>query len=624
MMNTTFLDAVRERVLLADGAMGTELYSRGFFVNRCYDELNLSNPESVKEILEQYAGSGAEILTTNTFGSNRIHLASYGLAERTEEINRKGVELARQAAGQNLFVAGSIGPIPTFSSLHKEKEAILDSFREQATYLLESGVDLLLLETFPSLEQLELAFKGSRQACEVSIKMDVSSFPIIPSISLSVFSGENPISHAHVVQSVRSWGARFLGLNCGGGPPEMLEELPLIIGEAGDELKVSVMPNAGLPKIVEGRTLYMASPEYMAEYTRRFVQKGAAIVGGCCGTTPRMIKEMCSFLRSVQPGRAISIRAVDTKDEIEVMQPIPIKERSGFGRIIGEKFAISVELDPPKGINAEKSVEGAKFLYEHGIDAVNIADGPRATGRMSPTALALLVKQQAPIETIIHICARDRNLLALQMDMISANALDLHNLMLITGDPPKMGLYPDSTAVFDLDAIGLVRCANLLNQGLDFAHRPLRDQTSFVIGVGCNPAAADLDLEVRRYEQKVNAGAEYVFSQPIYDPELLDTFLQCIAPIRPIPFFVGILPLASYKNAEFLHNEVPGMQVPNEIRERMRLAPTKEAQREEGINIAAEALREAARNPRVKGAYIFPPFGRYASILDVLEKAGIR
>ena len=614
-MKPPFLDTVQERVLLADGAMGTEIYSRGFFVNRCYDELNLSNPETIREIHEAYAEAGSEILSTNTFGANRLNLAAYGFAERTAEINRRGVSLAREIAGDSIYVAGSIGPIAETVNFAEQRESIGEAFREQAALLAEAGVDLLLLETFPSLEQLELAYANA---------VDVApEIPVVPSASLKVFSDDDHALLGHMVRTVRGWGARFVGLNCGGGPLDMLDVLPLVIGEAGDDLKVSIMPNAGLPKIVEGRTLYLASPEYMAEYTRRFVQMGAAIVGGCCGTTPRMIKQMGSFLRSVQPGRLVSVTVLEEKETDETLPPVPIEERSAWGGILGKKFAVSVELDPPKGVDATKSVQGAKFLYEQGIDAVNIADGPRATGRMSPTALALLVKREVPIETIIHVCCRDRNLLALQMDLISANALGLRNLMLITGDPPKMGIYPDATAVFDLEAIGLVTCVSLLNHGLDFARRPLKGQTAFVLGVGCNPGATDIEREVRRYEEKVKAGAEYVFSQPVYDFALLENFLKRIAHVKPIPFFVGMLPLVSYKNAEFLHNEVPGMQVPDTIRERMRLAATKEAQRMEGIKIAAEVLRETRRLPQVRGAYIFPPFGRYERVLDVLEKAGI-
>lgn len=616
-MRKPFIEALKERVLLADGAMGTEIYARGFYVNRCYDELNLISPETILDIHKKYAEAGAEILTTNTYGANRPHLQAFGLAERLEEINKKGVELARLAAGDNLYVAASIGPITTQIQSHLDQELIASAYREQAAILMQSGVDVIILESFSKLKQLELAFK--------SIKEIDPDFPLIPSASQRLFTGSVRKSPTEYVRAVRSWGSSFLGINCG-GPPEIIDILDELFKEAKNEFIVSAMPSAGLPKIVDGRTLYLASPEYMAEFTRRFIQQGVSIIGGCCGTTPSMIKEMYSFLRSVQPGMTISFSSSPQTEitAVEEMSPIPLEERTPFGKILGQKFAISVELDPPKGIDASKCIQGAKFLYGQGIDAVNIADGPRATGRMSPMALATLVRREVPIETIIHICCRDRNLLALQMDLISSNALDLKNLMIITGDPPKMGIYPQATAVFDLDAIGLTTCVNLLNHGLDFAHRPLGGQTRFVMGVGCNPGAPELDREVRRYEAKVQAGANFVFSQPVYNPEFLTTFLDRTQHVKPIPFFVGILPLASYKNAEFLHNEVPGMQVPDEIRERMRKSPTKEAQRAEGIEIAAEALKEAARHPMIQGAYIFPPFGRYETVIEVLEKSGIR
>jgi len=412
----------------------------------------------------------------------------------------------------------------------------------------------------------------------------------------------------------------------GRGGPEILEMVPGMAQGAGDAVKLAALPSAGRPELVEGRLLYLASPEYLAEYARRCVQKGVSIIGGSGGVTPAMIREMDSFLRSIQPRKVITVISEPVPEPAveESLPPIPLEERSPFGRMLGQRFAISVELDPPKGVDATKSVQGAKFLYENGIDVINIADGPRATGRMSPIALSILVKREVPIDTIIHVCARDRNLLALQMDLISANAMGIRNLMLITGDPPKMGMYPDATAVFDVDSIGLVVNCNRLNRGLDFACRPLQGQTGFVIGVGCNPGAADLDREAERYEQKVMAGAEYVFSQPIYDNGLLEKFLAKIKHVKPIPFFVGILPLVSYKNAEFFNNNVPGMQVPPEIMKRLARHATKEKQQEEGIAIATEALVEARRHSLVKGAYIFPAFGRYDRILTMLEKAGVR
>ncbi len=614
-MQKPFIDALQERIFLADGGIATEIYSRGFYVNRCYDQLNLAEPVTIRKIHESFAAAGAQILRTNTFGANRLRLSAHGLAEQTDAINRKGVELAREIAGESIYVAGTLGPVPEDTDLAEARESIQDAYREQAALLIECGVDLLFIESIPSLEALKIVYE--------TVRGIDSQIPAVPSIAYSAL--ENGLfTIAQLIQQAKSLGISVLGID-DGSPADLYDRLPELLKAAGDDIKISLLPSAGTPETVDGRTLYLASPEYLAEFTRRYVQHGVSIVGGGGGVTPDMVREMATFLRSVQPKQTISFVPTGDRSSVESqMDPIPIQERSPFGKIVGEKFAISVELDPPKGIDAAKSVAGAKFLYENGIDVINIADGPRASGRMSPIALSVLVKQEVPIDTIIHVCCRDRNLLALQMDLISSNATGLRNLLIITGDPPKMGIYPDATAVFDLDSIGLVTGAKLMNHGLDFAHRPLKGQTSFVIGVGCNPGAADLDREAERYKQKVDAGAEFVFSQPIYDPDILDRFFKRVAHVKPIPFFVGVLPLASYKNAEFFTKEVPGMQVPKDIMHRMRLAPTKEAQKAEGIEIAAEALREVKKHPMVKGAYIFPPFGRYESILDVIERSGVR
>lgn len=614
-MTNKLIETLRGRTLLADGGLASEIYARGFFINRCYDELNLSAAKVIGVIHKEFADAGAEIVTANTFGANRIALTEHGLQDKIGDINRAGVELAREAAGDEGFVLGAMGPLAPETFESEPADTIRQAYAEQARALLDGGADALYLESFPTLDTLKIAFEAAAGAADGALA--------IPSLVCDAFQNSELTPSAAIVEDVSSWGAPVLGIN-GGGPEETLDLLPGLVSAAGGGLKFFVRPCAGNPRRVAGRLLYMASPEYMAEFARRFMQKGAAIVGGDSGITPRMIREMNAFIRSIQPGAKVSVSFEREELPEEGAEPAPIPERTPFGKVLGQKFAISVELDPPKGLDATKSVEGAKFLYENGIDAVNIADGPRAIGRMSPTALALLVRQSVPIEPIIHVCCRDRNVLALQMDLISANALGLRNLMLITGDPPKMGMYPDATAVFDFDAIGLVYNANLLNHGLDFAKRPLGGQTSFLLGIGCNPGAVDMDLEAERYAKKVEAGAEYVFSQPVYDSSLLFRFLDKIKHVRPIPFFVGILPLASYKNAEFLHNNVPGMQVPDGIRERMRKAPTKQAQREKGVEIAAEALGEAKDHPAIKGAYIFPPFGRYAGILDVLEKSGVR
>jgi 5,10-methylenetetrahydrofolate reductase/methionine synthase I (cobalamin-dependent) len=614
-MKQSFKQALENRVLLTDGGIGTEIYSRGFFVNRCYEELNLTNSNIIKEIHTSYADAGAEIITTNTFGANKLQLSSFGLIDQQESIIRKGVEIAREVAKDDLFVAGSIGPIT--KPIEDNTIQIEDLFKEQADLLIDSKVDLIYLESFTSIEQLKSAYD--------IIQKTHPETDIIPGISFS-FIENNADTYETILQQVAEWPNVTIICISGGSPSALIDHLPSLKQAAGESVKIALRPSAGNPTVIDGRTLYLASPEYLAEYTRRFVQKGAGMVGGDAGITPMMIKEMSSFLRSIQPRQVVRIVSQEEENEItkDALEPIPLKGRSPFGRILDQHFTISVELDPPKGVDASKSVAGAKFLYEKGIDAINIADGPRASGRMSPIALSALVKREVPIETIIHTCCRDRNLLALQMDLISANAMGLKNLMVITGDPPKMGMYPDATAVFDLDAIGLVRFAALLNRGLDFAQRPLKGQTSFVIGVGCNPGATDVDLEVHRYEEKVKAGAEFVFSQPIYDIDILQNFLSRIKHVKPIPFFIGVLPLASYKNAEFFNDNVPGMQVPPQIMKRMSIGSTKEEQREEGINIAAEILKEAKQFDLVKGSYIFPPFGRYERILDVIEKAEIR
>ncbi|MDP8243732.1 MAG: bifunctional homocysteine S-methyltransferase/methylenetetrahydrofolate reductase [Candidatus Hinthialibacter antarcticus] len=610
-MPEPILTALQDRVILADGGMSMQIYQQGFFVNRCYDQLNLISPDVISGIHQGFVKAGADLLTANTFGANRPALSGFGLADQLEEINKRGVELAREAAGDGLYVAGSIGPV----SQKVDKDERLAAYAEHAAALHKAGADLLVLDTFLCFDELERAFKA---VCEAA-----PDVVVLPSIHLDSIKGEDGWQAA-AVQRVAGWGAKLFGVH-GGDAQEIAEASSKLTAAAGKEIKVSLMPSLGGCREVEGRMLYMASPEYMAEYLRRCVQRGAGMIGGNAGVDAAMIKESASFLRSIQPRqRVVVVESKEIKTAEESMTPLTVEERSPFGALLGKKFAVSVEIDLPKGLDPRKSIEGAKFLYENGIDAVNIADGPRASGRMAPAALAQLVREECGIEPIVHVCCRDRNLLALQMDLISDHTLGLRNLMLITGDPPKMGIYPDATAVFDLDAIGLIQGVNLLNHGLDFAKRPLKGQTQFVLGMGCNPGAADLDKEVERFKSKVDAGADFVFSQPVYDPELLNVFLKRIEHVRPIPFFVGILPLASYKNAEFLHTQVPGMQIPDPIRERMRKGGTKEAQRSEGIAIAAEALREAKKYSQIKGAYVFPPFGRYAAILDVLEKAGVR
>lgn len=617
-MRKNIKDILGTRVILLDGAMGTELYDEGVFINMSYDALSLSKPDLVERVHKRYLKAGAEILTTNTFGANRYRLVPFGQEAQLKEINAASVRIARKVAGEKAWVGGSIGPTGVqFSPIGKLSPGeAYTAFREQASVLAEEGVDLFILETFSSLKEAWQAFRACR-----SVSKDL---PILACMSFHYdldgeqLPGPTPEEAA---RAIHRWGADAIGVNCSNGPKVALEVVERML--AVTDLPIAAAPNAGMPQIVDGRSIYMAGPEYMAEYARRFVQKGASLIGGCCGTTPDMIREIKSFIRSVDPGhRSVPVIPdnVESLEEPIGEEPIPAAERSEFAaRLLSGKFCISVELDPPRNMDPQKSIDGAAFLKEKGIDVINIADGPRATARMNPAALAQLVQHDSGMESVVHFCCRDRNILGMQMDLLGNHALGMHNVLAVTGDPPKMGSYPDATAVFDIDSIGLIAFLNMMNRGLDFSGRPMGGKTQFFVGAGCNPAHVDFNLEVTRYGKKVDAGAEFFFSQPIYDPDILFKFLDATEAWSHVPFLVGILPLASFKNAEFLHNEVPGMQVPKSIRERLRAAPTKIAQRRIGIEVAQDTLRMAKAHPRIHGAYIYPPFGSYKAVLKVLE-----
>ena len=615
-----FLEALEERVLLGDGGMGSEIYGRGIFINRCYDELNISNPKLVEAIHGDFVQAGSVLIETNTYGATRPKLAGHGLEERLEDILRSGVEIARRVGGGKIYVAGSIGPLgPSAKEVGLSDTEQVSAYEEAAAVLADAGADVLFLDTFTSLHDMRRAIL----ACKAS-----SDLPVVASFSFH--RGFVMNSHDFMVQPedvavmASAAGADVLGANCGDGPHTTLEVVEML--SSASDTPVAAMPNVGGPALIEGRSVYLSSPEYMAEYSRRFVQKGARIIGGCCGVTPQQIREVRSFLSSIQP-RKVTVDVKSPEANEGAVTPKAIAERSPWGAKLGNTFQVSVELDPPKGLDPTKSVESARFLHDNGIDAVNIADGPRAMARTNPSSLALLVKQHVGMETIIHYCCRDRNVLAMQMDLIGAHTVGLRNLMLITGDPPKMGNFPDATAVFDVDAIGLVNFARLLNHGFDLSGKPVgkNEGTDFVIGVGCNPGAIDIELEVERFRRKIEAGAEFVFSQPLYDVTRLERFLELTKDLPRIPFFVGILPLASLKNAEFLTREVPGMEVPDPILQRLRDARSKEEQRAVGIRVATECLEaSAAHAERVRGTYIFPPFGKYEPIIQVLKDAGVR
>lgn len=610
-----FLEALTQDGILGDGAMGTQIYARGVFVNRSYDELNLSNPKLIRDIHTDYLNAGAGLLETNTFTANRPALAAYGFENKVREINIAGAKIALDATKGQAYVAGSVGPLSWAAKAARSlgESEIKKFFSEQIEGLIEGGVDCLILETFYNLEELKLAVEAARSVSK--------KHPLIAQVTLQ-YEGEEGfkgLQPSEVCQKLNSWDVDVIGVNCCAGPVGVLEAIKLMHPVAVKPL--SAFPNAGLPQTKQNRLIYMATPEYMAEYARRLGQAGAVLIGGCCGTNPEMIKEMKRYLKTLRPGKKIeTIRArVESKEAATGREPVALENRSQFGANLGKKFLVSVEIDPPKGLDASQAVAGAKFLKDHGVDVINIADGPRAMARMSPMAMSVLIRDQVGMETVIHYCCRDRNLLGMQMDLIGCNAISLKNILVITGDPPKMGEYPDATPVFDVDAIGLIHFIRNLNRGLDFSNRPIGEATSLVIGCGCNPGAIDMDLEVERLRKKIEAGAEFIFSQPVYESKLLDRFLGKCRLFMKIPFFVGVLPLASLKNAEFLHNEVPGMQVPDSVMERLRKASSKEAQRDVGLAVAKEALREARDMPGVQGVYIFPPFGKYEPVVELLE-----
>ena len=604
-----------DRILVVDGAMGTMLYAKGVYINRCYDELNLSNPDLVREIHIEYIRAGADIIDTNTFGATAHKLQQYGLEANLHEINAIAARVAREAAGERAYVAGAIGPLglriepygPTSFAEAREM------FKAQAVALLEGGVDLFCLETFSDVSEIRQAIAAVRQLCDL---------PIIAQMTImtdgNTMFGTTP---ELFTERLDEWGADVIGLNCGVGPAIILTALEKM--REVTKKKLSAQPNAGLPRDVQGRQFYMCSPEYMSKFAKRFIQSGAKFIGGCCGTTPAHIKLISDSVRAASPRTQRTAFSGGATATVETtpsdIRVVPPEERSNWGRKIAlGEFVTSVEVLPPKGVDAKKTLDSIRLLKEAGVDGVNIPDGARAQSRMSAIATAVLVEQQIGIESVLHYCCRDRNLLGMMSDLLGAAALGLRNILVITGDPPKMGPYPDATAVFDIDSIGLTNMVNKLNHGLDLGNNPIGEPTAFCIGVGVNPGAINLDEEIKRFEWKVEAGAQYAITQPVFDTGQLRDFLKRIEHVR-IPIIAGIWPLVSYRNAEFLHNEVPGVRVTPSIMDRMRAASniSKEAGRDEGLKIARESLLEV--RDEIQGVQVSAPFGNVKYALEVFQ-----
>ncbi len=611
------LEALRHGTLVVDGAMGSQLYERGVLYSVCYEELNASRPELVRKIHEDYLRAGAQLIETNTFGANAMRLEKHGLQSRVRELNLAAVHVAREAAGTKALVGGAIGPSGYFlgEALDVDLRRVGDAMLEQAEALVDAGVDALMIETMRQSVELRLAIEAARKASGGKV-------PIVAEVSVDeagrLADGK---TSGDIGKMMIDWGADVIGINCSEGPMGVLAAVEPMLALG---VPVSAVPNAGLPRRVDERLVYVSTPEYFGVYARRMFKLGVKMVGGCCGTTPEHIKRIAAAARmvGVEGGRDEDQSARDKDSEappslvVGGTPPPSLAERSELGKKIGKRFVVSVEVNPPVGLDLSKQLAAAKMLKAGGVDVVNIADGARAQARMGNLAMAARIQQELGMETILHVCGRDRNLLASLAHLLAAHELGIRNLVIITGDPPKMGDFPDATPVYDLDSIGLLKLASRLNHGVDPAGKPIGQGTRFVLATGAEPAALNYERELARLHQKKEAGAELVMTQPVYDPELLGRFLNDIKPLG-LPVLVGVLPLASYRNAEFLHNEVPGMQVPEAVRERMRKAGTGPAARKEGVAIAREML--SAVRDQVAGAYVMPPLERYELALEVID-----
>ena len=622
---TKFMDALDSRVLVCDGAMGTMLYARGVFINKSFDALNLTQPDLVAEVHQEYVRAGADIIETNTFGANRIKLGTFGLADKLHAINEQGARIARHAADGRAYVAGAIGPLGIRIEPWGKTgvDEAREYFREQAQALLDGGVDLFVLETFRDLNEIGAAIDAVR---------GISDLPIIAQMTTeedgNTLDGTPPERFA---PELEKRGATIVGVNCAVGPAPMLDTIERIA--AVTPLKLSAQPNAGKPRDVEGRNIYLCSPEYMASYARRFILHNVRVVGGCCGTTPDHIRQIKTAVRGLAPAVVRGSSPAEAPQESRgakagggsraavtptiTAAPLARDQKSRLAHAMAHgHFVIAVELLPPRGYRADEMIDRARHLKIRGVDAINIPDGLRAGARLSALSLAVLVEQQAGIETVLHYSCRDRNLLGIQSDLLGAHAMGLRNLLLVTGDPGRIGDYPDATAVFDVDSIGLTNVVGRLNRGCDVGGQAIGVPTGFHIGVSVNPAASNMDQELRRFEYKVEAGAEFVVTRPIFDVAAFERFLQRIE-LAKLPVVAGLFPFESARNAEFMANEVPGVRVPDALVERMRRADSAAGGSREGIAIAQEIA--ASLRSAVQGFQIATSSGDIDQALAVLD-----
>ncbi len=605
-----FKNKISNSIILFDGGMGTELYKKGVFINKCFDELNLTNPTLVRMVHEDYKNAGADVIETNTYGANGPKLKRFMLQDKLYDINFAGAKLAREVAGNDILVAGAVGPLgiqmEPLGPLSRDE--VKEFFKEQILPLIDGGVDLIIFETFIYPDELKQAVLAVRE---------ISDLPCIAQMTIdedasSLTGASVPV----MIKELENIAADVVGINCTVGPQIMLNWLEQ--ARKLTEIPISIMPNAGKPKNVDGRNLYLTSPEYMAEYAKQFILNGANVIGGCCGTAPEHIKSMRNAINALMPQyrkKEIKIDKIVVDDSVEI---VPVEKKSRLAkRLTDGHFVKFVELLPPHGVSATNEIEKAREMFFNGIDVINIPDGPRASARMSALSLAIQIQRDVGIETLLHFVCRDRNVIGMQSDLLGAYALGLRNILSVTGDPPKLGNYPDATAVFDVDAIGLVNILDRLNHGLDIAGNPIGRPTGFFVGVGANPGAINMDEELRRLDWKVEAGAEYIITQPVFDIDIFESFIKRIEHIKK-PIIAGLWPLTSLRNAEFMNNEVPGCNVPDILMKRLvNVQESKEASRDEGIRIARETLENMLG--MIHGVQISAPFGRVQSVIDVLD-----
>ncbi|GER90953.1 bifunctional homocysteine S-methyltransferase/methylenetetrahydrofolate reductase [Dictyobacter vulcani] len=619
-----FLERLRNGPLLGDGGMGTELYARGISYERCFEHLNLTNPELIKSIHLDYVAAGAQIIETNTFGANRYRLAEHGLETQVVEINRAGAKIAREVrelSEQPIFLAGNIGPLgsplaPIGTIQPADARA---AFAEQTEALLQAGVDLFIIETMSDLAEMREAL------------MAVRSITDLPVVALMTFGEDGTIVSGEdeqvVAETLRDLGANVFGVNCALGPASMFDVAKRMCTYSNDNFFVAVQPNAGLPRRVGNRFIYVSTPEYFAEYTRRFLHIGIRMIGGCCGTTPGHIAAMHEVLTELAPTIAPEAELSANAPTLEAFRE-RIQENAAqnaesepaptllAARLQEKQFVISIEMSPPRSVKFTRFLQNAAFIRDSGADTINITDNAMARVRMNNVAAARLIQQNVGIETIVHFTPRDRNLMAVQSDVIGAHATEIRNILAVTGDPPSHGDFPNSTGIWDVDSIGLISILSNLNKGLDGNRRKLAAASSFFIGCAANPAATELDIELERLHRKIEGGAQYILTQPVFDA---GTFLHYIRRYKdqygeiPIPILIGLQPLHSYQQAEKFHNEVPGIVIPEEIRQRLRQAG------EGGGAVGLEIIKELFEKlqSEVQGTYIMP-LDRFELIEDLI------